>query len=168
MEGSAAQCGINPQCISLHSLAPLCRTMTGIVGDTCSGAMLKRGMYSGKSRSRFQRTRMSLNSNVAVMRPHIMRARIAPGIVAGQSRLSIRPSPAVSSAFIVSSFNPSCYERDNGYKTHRAKRSCLLQAHYKNDHNLEGIRKRKQEAIWQSTFSFLPLTQALQVAQAPR
>jgi hypothetical protein len=53
-----------------------------------------------------------------------------------------------------------CYERDNGYKTHRAKRSCLFQAHYKNDDNLEGIRKRKQEAIWQSTFSFpLPLTQ---------
>src|SRR4030095_13432557 len=49
-----------------------------------------------------------------------------------------------------------CYERDNGYKTHRAKRSCLFQAHYKNDDNLEGIRKRKQEAIWQSTFSFPP------------
>src|SRR6266487_3172595 len=59
-------------------------------------------------------------------------------------------------AFIASSFNRSCYERDNGYKTHRAKRSCLFQAHYKNDDNLEGTRKRKQEAIWQSTFSFPP------------
>src|SRR6266850_6963963 len=49
-----------------------------------------------------------------------------------------------------------CYERDNGHKTHRAKRSCLLQGHYKNDDNLAGIRKRKQEAIWQSTFSFPP------------
>src|SRR6266850_5068347 len=49
-----------------------------------------------------------------------------------------------------------CYERDNSHKTHRAKRSCLLQGHYKNDDNLEGIRKRKQEAIWQSTFSFPP------------
>ena len=47
-----------------------------------------------------------------------------------------------------------CYERGNGYKTHRAKRSCLFQAHYKNDDKLEGIPKRKQEAIWQSTFSF--------------
>jgi hypothetical protein len=28
-----------------------------------------------------------------------------------------------------------------------------FKAHYKNDDNLEGIRKRKQEAIWQSTFS---------------
>ena len=46
-------------------------TMTGIVGEVCSGAMLKRGVYFGRSRSRFQRTRMSLNSNVAVKRPHI-------------------------------------------------------------------------------------------------
>src|SRR5262245_23545624 len=69
--GSAAQCGINPQCMSLHSLAPLCRTITGIVGDVCSGATLKRGVYFGKSRSMFQRTRMSVNSNVAVNRPYI-------------------------------------------------------------------------------------------------
>jgi hypothetical protein len=69
--GSAAQCGINPQCMSLHSLPSLCRTMTGIVGEICSGAMLKRGVYFGRSRSRFQRTRMSPNSNVAVNRPHI-------------------------------------------------------------------------------------------------
>src|SRR5262245_40176634 len=71
IEGSAAQCGIKPQCISLHSLAPLCRTMTGIVGEICSGAMLKRGVYFGRSRSRLQRTRMSLNSNVDYIRPHI-------------------------------------------------------------------------------------------------
>src|SRR5262245_52211060 len=59
IEGSAAQCGINPQCMSLHSL------------PVCSGATLKRGMYFGRSRSKFQRSRMSLNSNVAVKRPHI-------------------------------------------------------------------------------------------------
>src|SRR5262249_19219371 len=41
IEGSAAQCGINPQCISLHSLPPLCRTMTGIVGETCFGGDVK-------------------------------------------------------------------------------------------------------------------------------
>jgi hypothetical protein len=34
--------------------------------------MLKRGVYFGRSRSRFQRTRRSLNSNVAVMRPHMI------------------------------------------------------------------------------------------------
>src|SRR5262249_5871566 len=72
IEGSAAQFGINPQCITLHSLPTLCRTITGIVGDICSGAMLKRGLYFGRSRSRFKRTRMSLNSNVDVMRPHII------------------------------------------------------------------------------------------------
>src|SRR4030095_12809942 len=61
-----------------------------------------------------------------------------------------------------------CYERDNGYKTHRAKRSCLFQAHYKNDDNLEGIRKRKQEAIWQSTFSFLsPYSTGMDVSSFP-
>src|SRR5262245_9709080 len=70
IEGSAAQCGINPHCMSLHSLPPRCRTMTGILGEV-SGAMLKRSVYFGTSRSRFQRTRMSLNSNVAVKRPHI-------------------------------------------------------------------------------------------------
>src|SRR5262245_10426098 len=72
IEGSAAQWGINPQCMSLHSLAPLCRIMTGIVGETCSGATLKRGVYFGRSRSKFQRTCMSLNSNVAVKLPHIL------------------------------------------------------------------------------------------------
>jgi hypothetical protein len=35
-----------------------------------SGAMLKRGVYFDRSRSRFQRTRMSLNSTVAGKRPH--------------------------------------------------------------------------------------------------
>src|SRR6266542_208978 len=71
-------------------------------------------------------------------------------------RKSVQHALAFFPAFIASSFNRSCYERDNGYKTHRAKRSCLFQAHYKNDDNLEGTRKRKQEAIWQSTFSFPP------------
>src|SRR5262245_41887414 len=64
---------------------------------------------------------------------------------------------SIAKAFISSSFNRSCYEGDNGYKTHRAKRSCLFQVHYKNDDSLvEGIRKQKREAIWQSTLSFLP------------
>src|SRR5262245_7339256 len=40
MDGSAAQCGINPQCISLHSFLPMWRTMTGIVGEVWSGATL--------------------------------------------------------------------------------------------------------------------------------
>ena len=80
IEGSAAQDGIKPQCMSLHSLPPLCRTITGIVGEVCSGATLKRGVWPGRSRSRFQRTRMSLNSKVAVKRPHIVKERIAPGL----------------------------------------------------------------------------------------
>src|SRR5262245_23329787 len=86
IEGSAAQCGIKPQCMSLHSLPPLCRTMTGIVGETTSGSMLKRGVYFGRSRSKFQRTRMSLNSEVAVMRPHTLKAPLccAGGEVSGQ------------------------------------------------------------------------------------
>jgi hypothetical protein len=45
--GSFAQCGIKPQCMSLHSLPPLCRTMTGMLGEV-SGAMLKRGVYLGR------------------------------------------------------------------------------------------------------------------------
>src|SRR5678816_3165881 len=89
IEGSAAQCGINPQCISLHSLLPLWRTITGIVGEVCSGAMLKRGVYFGSSRSRFQRTRMSLNSNVDVNRPHIM-AKSSVVFVERQDRLLIQ------------------------------------------------------------------------------
>src|SRR5512144_2244367 len=68
--GPLAHDGINPHCISLHSLLPLCRTTTGMLGDV-SGATLKRGVYFGRSRPRFQRTWMSLNSNVAVKRPHI-------------------------------------------------------------------------------------------------
>jgi hypothetical protein len=67
--GSAAQCGIKPHCMSLHSLPPFWRTIAGTLG--VSGATLKRGVYSGRSWSRFQRTRTSLNSNVAVNRPHI-------------------------------------------------------------------------------------------------
>src|SRR5215475_16027963 len=63
--GSAAQRGINPHCMSLHSLAPWLRTITGMLAEV-SGATLKRGVYFGRSRSRFHRTRMSLNSNVAV------------------------------------------------------------------------------------------------------
>src|SRR5262245_14405617 len=66
----AAQFGTSSHCMSLHSFLPMCRTMTGILGEV-SGAMLKRSVYFGTSRSRFQRTRMSLNSNVAVKRPHI-------------------------------------------------------------------------------------------------
>jgi len=50
IEGSAAQCGISPQCMSRHSLPPLCRTITGMLG-VVSGAMLKRGVYFGRSRS---------------------------------------------------------------------------------------------------------------------
>ena len=42
----------------------------GMLGEV-SGATLKRGVYFGRSRSKFQRSRMSLNSNVAVNRPHI-------------------------------------------------------------------------------------------------
>jgi len=61
MDGSEAQCGLIPQCISAHSLPPLYRTMTGIVGVVCSWVMLKRGAYFGRWRSRFQRTRMPLN-----------------------------------------------------------------------------------------------------------
>jgi hypothetical protein len=57
-------------------------------------------------------------------------------------------APVCFPDFIASSFNPSCYERDNGYKTHLAKRLGLLQGHYKNDYSLvEGIRKQKREAI---------------------
>jgi hypothetical protein len=51
-----------------------------------SGATLYRGVHFGRSRSRFQRTRMSLNSNVAVMRPHMIKATIALGL-AEASRL---------------------------------------------------------------------------------
>src|SRR5262249_23854632 len=86
IEGSAAQCGIKPQCMSLHSLAPLCRTITGIVGEVCSGPMLKRGVYFCRSPSRFQRTRMSLDSNVAVKRPHISAEPIAPELSNDQVR----------------------------------------------------------------------------------
>jgi len=83
-------------------------------------------------------------------------------------RKSVQHALTFFPAFIASSFNRFCYERDNGYKTHRAKRSCLFQAHYKNDDNLEGIRKRKQEAIWQSTFSFLsPYSTAMDVSSFP-
>jgi hypothetical protein len=44
----------------------------GNVREVSGAAMLKRGVYFGRSRSRFQRTWMSLNSNVAVKRPHIV------------------------------------------------------------------------------------------------
>ena len=94
---------------------------------------------------------MSLNSNVAVKA-----ATHNESPYSGRSK-----SAGCSFSFhhvITSSFNRFCYELDNDYNTHRAKRSCLFQAHYKNDDNLEGIRKRKREAIWQLTFSFLPLT----------
>jgi len=95
IEGSAAQCGINPHCMSLHSLAPLWRTMMGTLGEV-PGATLKRGVYFGRSRSRFQRSRMSLNSNVAVMRQHILnRAYIRFGSLGqrAKSAQSRRPLP---------------------------------------------------------------------------
>src|SRR5262245_37776083 len=57
---------------------------------------------------------------------------------------------------VISSKARRC-ERDNGYNTHLATRLGLFQAHYMNDDKLvKGIRKRKQEATWQSTFSSLP------------
>src|SRR6266436_2059090 len=37
IEGSAAQDGINPQCISLHSLPPRWRRMTGMWGEALGG-----------------------------------------------------------------------------------------------------------------------------------
>src|SRR4030095_11368433 len=55
IEGSAAQCGISPQRMRLHSFLPFWRTMTGMFGEV-SGATLKRGVYFGRSWSRFQRT----------------------------------------------------------------------------------------------------------------
>jgi hypothetical protein len=72
MERSAAQWGINRQVHEPALVTALVpdRTMTGMFGEV-SGAMLKRGVYFGRSPSRLQRTRMSLNSNVAVNRPHI-------------------------------------------------------------------------------------------------
>jgi hypothetical protein len=45
-------------------------------------------VYFGRSRSRFQRTRMSLNSNVAVNRPH-MSGKSSAGLADGQGRFSI-------------------------------------------------------------------------------
>src|SRR5262245_38329097 len=96
MEGSAAQCGINPHCMSLHSLPPPCWIMTGIVGEV-SGAMLKRGVYFGRSRSRFQHTRMSLNSNVAVNRPHMSR-KSSLVLVEGQQLRPKRVGAGVSRA----------------------------------------------------------------------
>jgi len=57
---------------------------------------------------------------------------------------------------VISSKARRC-ERDNGYNTHLARRLGLFQAHYMNDDWLvKGIRKRKQEATWQSTLSSLP------------
>src|SRR5262249_57554989 len=91
IEGSAVQCGINPQCISLHSLPPLRRTITGIVGEICSGATLKRGVYFVRSRSKFHRTRMSLNSNVALKRPHIRGCHSA-ALAKGQDGHQSHPS----------------------------------------------------------------------------
>jgi hypothetical protein len=59
-------------------------------------------VYSGRSRSRFQRTRMSLNAKVAVMRPHISKES-SFALVDGQGRLSIQSlhslKPSSSAAF---------------------------------------------------------------------
>src|SRR5262245_24690696 len=97
IEGSAVQCGINPQCISLHSLPPLRRTITGIVGEICSGATLKRGVYFVRSRSKFHRTRMSLNSNVALKRPHIRGCHSA-ALANGQDGRQSSPCTALGRA----------------------------------------------------------------------
>src|SRR5882724_13421884 len=69
IEGSAAQCGINPQCISLHSLPPLWRTMTGMLGEV-SGATLNRGVYFGRSRVKVP-ANPYVTELVAVNRPHM-------------------------------------------------------------------------------------------------
>ena len=50
--------------------AALRRTMTGMLGEV-SGATLKRGVYFGSRGRGSSKTRMSLNSKIAVMRPHI-------------------------------------------------------------------------------------------------
>ena len=109
--GSAAQCGINPQCISLHSLPPLCRTMTGMLGEV-SGAMLKRGVYLGRSRARFQRTRMSLNSNVEVKRPD-MSGKFSVVFVKGQGRFQRKTRPER----VDPGFKPEPVPRANGHFT---------------------------------------------------
>ena len=70
-------------------VAALVTDNDGNVGGSLSGAMLKRGVYFGRSRSRFQRTRMSLNSNVAVKRPH-MSGKSSVVFVERQDRFNAR------------------------------------------------------------------------------
>src|SRR5215471_19564750 len=75
-----------------------------------SGATLKRGVYFGRSRSRFQRTRMSLNSNVVVKRPH-MSGKSSVEFVEYQSHLSIQSlhsfRPCSSAASLLLKTGPS-------------------------------------------------------------
>src|SRR5512132_190898 len=73
--------------------------MTGMLGEV-SGATLKRGVYFGRSRSRFQRTRMSLNSNVAVKRPHML-AKSSVVFMVGQGRLSIQGDASFAKAWVL-------------------------------------------------------------------
>src|SRR5437867_1934427 len=65
--------------------------MTGMLGEV-SGAMLKRGVYFGRSRSRFQRTRISLNSKVVVKRPHMIEGTYSAALVEVQAQ-SRKPLP---------------------------------------------------------------------------
>src|SRR5262245_31196454 len=76
----------------------------------CSGAMLKRGVYFGRSRSRFQRARISLNSNVAVKRPHMIEGTYSVELVEvqGQSRRPLcAPGGIGVNALLLASDMPS-------------------------------------------------------------
>jgi hypothetical protein len=68
MVGSLAQCGIKPQCMSLHRLMSSFRTMTGIVGEICSGA--KSDLYTTieprRQRKRWRKYQSNLAKEVPV------------------------------------------------------------------------------------------------------
>jgi len=136
MVGSAAQCGINPQCMSLHSLPPLWWTMTGMFGEV-SGVTLKRGVYFGRPRSRFQRTRISLNSNVAVKRPHMIEGTYSVELVEvqGQSRRPLRAPGGIGvNALLLASDMPSILAVRPALHTRRPpsvaeRKFCLRQVH---------------------------------------
>src|SRR5262249_29249470 len=89
-----------------------------------SGATLKRGMYFGRSWSRFQRSRMSLNSNVAVKRPHIsgaIQCRICegsrplstPALQTKITNLALRMGNVFSNRRTVRSLESECNEGKN-------------------------------------------------------
>ena len=63
------QDGTKPQFIGLSSLTPSFWTITGTY---CDGAMLYRGVSSGRSRWRLNSSFISWNSKDAVKRPHII------------------------------------------------------------------------------------------------